>query len=95
MVTRADILRTPSGFVTRQNVTTAHQHLAHFYLAAERAAPRISWTDRIARAPSVFAVDGLIDDFFLFGSHHASAKATARVLETARVRRCELRGELP
>lgn len=45
-------------------------------------------------APSPFAVEGLLDDFRRFATD-ASPKTRAQVLETARVRTCELRGVLP
>jgi hypothetical protein len=95
IVTRQDIVRDPSGLVRRAPITTAHHHLARFYLAAEQEHSRASWVERIAVAPSLFAVDGLVADFVLFGGRYASDKARAQVFETARVRKCALRGVLP
>ena len=48
----------------------------------------------IAGAPSPFAVEGILDDYRRF-VRDASPKTRAQVLETARVRLCELRGVLP
>ena len=94
-ITRDDVgLRTRS-FVAHGCVTTAHYHIARFYLEAERERSRPSWVQRIAAAPSIFGVEGLVADFVLFGSRHASEKTRAQVFETARVRTCELRGMLP
>ncbi len=75
--------------------STAHLHLARFYIQAERQHARVSWAERIAAAPSPFAVEGLLADFVLFGSRYASDKARSQVFETARVRVCELWGVLP
>jgi len=94
-VTRADVIRHPSGLRKAGSVTTAHHHVARFYLAAERQRPAPSWVERIDAAPSPFAVDGLLADFVLFASRWASAKARARVYEVARVRKCNLAGRLP
>jgi hypothetical protein len=94
-VRRDDVARRPGGLRKAGPVTTAHDHLARFYLAAERGRPSPSWVERIAAAPSPFAVDGLVADFVLFGSRHASPKTVAQVYETARVRRCALAGRLP
>ena len=95
-VTRADVLgRRPIDPETGRMRSTAHLHLARFYIQAERQHARVSWTARIAAAPSPFAVEGLLADFVLFGSRYASEKARAQVFETARVRTCELRGVLP
>jgi hypothetical protein len=94
-VTRADVIRDPSGLRRPGLVTTAHYHVARFYLAAERQHMRISWVARIAAAPSPFSVEGLVADFVLFVGRTASAKTRAQVMETARVRICELRGLLP
>ena len=94
-VTRDDVIRHPSGLRKVAPITTAHQHLARFYIEAERQRPTPSWAERIASAPSPFSVDGLLVDFALFGSAHASEKTHARVYEVARVRKCALAGVLP
>ncbi len=94
MITREDVIHHPSGLRIGP-ITTAHHHLARFYLEAERQRPRPSWVEQIAAAPSSFAVEGLVADFVLFGSRYASEKTRAQVFETARVRTCELRGLLP
>jgi hypothetical protein len=75
--------------------TTAHLHIARFYrkvLRQNHRAPSI--TEALAMAPSPFAVEGILDDFRRFATD-ASLKTRAQVLETARVRTCELRGVLP
>lgn len=61
-------------------------------LAGRRPAP--SYAEAIARAPSPFAVEGLLDDFRRF-AREASPKTCAQLEETSRVRLCELRGVLP
>jgi hypothetical protein len=94
-ITRADVTRDPSGLRRARPVTTAHHHIARFYLAAERQHRSTSWVERIAAAPSPFSVEGLVADFVLFGGRYASPKVRAQVQETARVRICELRGLLP
>ncbi len=95
IVTREDVIRHPSGLRRPGPVTTAHHHLARFYREAEREHTRASWVERIAAAPSPFSVEGLVADFLLFGGRHASDRVRAQVIETARVRTCELRGVLP
>jgi hypothetical protein len=89
-----DVVRHPSG-IQRGGMTTAHIHVARFYQAIAEGHRAPSWRERIAAAPSPFAVEGLLGDFVLFGSRHASPKVRAQVFETARVRLCELRGVLP
>ncbi len=93
-VRREDILRGPRGLYCRGPLTTAHQSMARLVIEEERRRPA-SWVERIAAAPSPFAVEGLVGDFALFGSRYASAKVRLQVYETARVRVCELRGLLP
>jgi hypothetical protein len=76
-------------------LTMARVHLARFYHRARRqnhCSPSI--VEAIASAPSVFAVEGLLDDFRRF-TRDASPRTHAQVLETARARICELRGVLP
>ncbi len=83
-------------------MTMAHVALVRFLeqgfpLQTVRDLPahaRPSTIEEIAHAPSPFAVEGLLDDFRRFATE-ASPKTRARVLETARVRICELRGVLP
>jgi len=94
-ITRADVIRNPSGLRRVGPVTTAHHHIARFYLAAERQHRSVSWVERIAAAPSPFSVEGLVADFVLFGGRYASDKTRAQVYETARVRTCELWGVMP
>lgn len=95
-VTRDDVLgRRPIDPKTGRWRSTAHLHVARFYIEAERQRPDRSWAERVAAAPSPFAVEGLLADFALFGGRHASEKTRAQVQETARVRLCELRGKLP
>ena len=95
-VTREDVLgRRPIDPRTGRPRTTAHVHVARFYLAAEAGRKTPSWVERIAAAPSPFTVEGLVADFVLFGSRYASQKTRAQVIETARVRVCALRGVLP
>ncbi len=78
--------------------TMAHVAIARFYygghgaLRSNHAKP--STIEAITRAPSPFAVEGIVDDFNRFATQ-ASPKTRAQVLETARVRICELRGWLP
>ena len=75
--------------------TMAHVAIARFYHRALRPNhARPSTVEAIARAPSVFAVEGILDDFRRF-AREASPKVRERVLEAARVRFCELRGVLP
>ncbi len=75
--------------------TMAHVAIARFYSKAFQVNhARPSAVEAIARAPSLFAVEGILDDFNRFATH-ASPKTRAQVLETARVRMCELRGWLP
>lgn len=92
-VTRDDLVH-PWGPWRLPPVTTAHVHLARFYREAERQR-RLSWVERIAAAPSPFALDGLLADFALFGSRDASSKTRSLVAEVARVQRCVLAGVLP
>ena len=94
-VTREDVTRHPSGLRAPGPITTAHHHIARFYLAAERQHRSVSWVERIAAAPSPFSVEGLVSDFVLFGGRYASDKVRAQVYETARVRTCVLRGVMP
>lgn len=73
--------------------------MAHVAIAAlSRGVPakpcRPSTLELIAGAPSVFAVEGILEDFRRFAGE-ASPKVRKRVLEAARVRHCELRGVLP
>ena len=91
-----DVIRHPGGLRKREPITTAHLHVSRFYQAIEEGRRRrLGWVERIAAAPSPFCVDGLVADFVLFGSRNCSPKTTAQVMETARVRRCQLRGLLP
>jgi hypothetical protein len=74
----------------------AHVAIGRFYYRKLRVQERRpqSIVEALATAPSPFAVEGLLDDFRRF-NRGASPKTTAQVLETARVRLCELRGVLP
>ncbi len=92
-----DVILQPSGLYLDEPRTMAHVEMcrvARLYQEAFRGRRR-SWVERIAAAPSPFAVEGLLSDFRLFGSRDCSVKTRAQVHETARVRLCELRGVLP
>lgn len=79
----------------RPPMTTAHIAAHRFYRKALKPRPDPSVVERIHRAPSPFAVAGLVDDFRRFTARTASPKTRARVAEAARVRVAVLRGRLP
>lgn len=83
----------PENALLRGTVTTAHREIFRFYRGLS-GARKPSTVERIASAPSPFAVEGLVADFEAFASG-ASQKARDRVREAARVRICQLRGLLP
>lgn len=86
----------PAGFPLKVRQTTAHTAAARFYrkhLRQNHQEPSI--VEQIARAPSPFAVEGLVDDFHRFIARQTSAKLRAQVERTAHARICELRGVLP
>ncbi len=93
---RLEDLFVPAGFPFRARKTTAHIAAARFYQRALRQNhARPSLVERISRAPSPFAVQGLVDDFERFIARGVSPKKRAQVHEVARVRVAVLAGEIP